>query len=47
MRVSKPIIWKNDAGSDIAEYALIVAAIVLATVGAIHIFWSAVNHLGQ
>lgn len=38
---------KNDEGGDIAEYALIVAVIVLATVGAIHLFWAAFNRMGQ
>ena len=38
---------KSDEGADIAEYALIVVVIVLSIVGAIRLFWSAVNHLGQ
>lgn len=38
---------KDDKAQDIAEYALIVALIVLATVGAIHLFWSALNRMGQ
>ncbi len=40
-------LWKNDEGADIAEYALIVAVVILATVGAIHLFWAAVNRIGQ
>jgi Flp pilus assembly pilin Flp len=40
-------VWKSNAGQDIAEYALIIAVIVLVTVAAIRVFWSAVNHLGQ
>ena len=39
--------WNGNVGQDIAEYALILAVIVLAAVGAIKLFWSAVNHLGQ
>jgi Flp pilus assembly pilin Flp len=39
--------WKDDRGQDIAEYALIVALIVLLAVGAIHYFWSALNRMGQ
>lgn len=38
---------KSDKGQDIAEYALIVAVVVLLTIGAIRIFWSALNHMGQ
>jgi Flp pilus assembly pilin Flp len=38
---------KDDRGQDIAEYALIVAVIVILTIGAIHYFWSAINKMGQ
>jgi Flp pilus assembly pilin Flp len=38
---------KSDEGQDIAEYALIVAVVVLVTIGAIRIFWSALNHMGH
>jgi Flp pilus assembly pilin Flp len=38
---------EDDQGQDIAEYALIVAVIVILTIGAIHYFWSAINKLGQ
>jgi Flp pilus assembly pilin Flp len=37
----------SDEGQDIAEYALIVAVVILVTIGAIRLFWSAINHLGQ
>ena len=39
--------WKDERAQNIAEYALIAAIIVLLTVGAIHYFWSALNHMGQ
>ena len=38
---------KSDEGADIAEYALIVAVVILVTIGAIRLFWSAINRLGQ
>jgi hypothetical protein len=37
----------DDRGQDIAEYALLVAVIVILTIGAIHYFWSAINKMGQ
>jgi len=39
--------WKDERAQNIAEYALIVAVIVIVTVGAIHYFWSAINKMGQ
>lgn len=38
---------KDDQGQNIAEYALILAVIVILTIGAIHYFWSAINKMGQ
>jgi Flp pilus assembly pilin Flp len=37
----------DEAGENIAEYALIVAVVVLVAVTSIHLFWSAINHLGR
>jgi hypothetical protein len=39
--------WKDEHAQNIAEYAIIVAVIVILVVGAIHYFWSAINHMGQ
>jgi hypothetical protein len=39
--------WNDDRAQNIAEYAIIVAVIVVLVVGAIHYFWSAINHMGQ
>lgn len=47
MRPHSLISWKNDEGQDIAEYALIVAVIVLVTVAAIRLFWAALNRMGN
>lgn len=41
------VVFKDDEAQDIAEYALIVAVIVLATVAAIRLFWAALNRMGQ
>jgi Flp pilus assembly pilin Flp len=38
---------RDDRGQDIAEYALIVAVIVILTISAIHYFWAAINKMGQ
>jgi len=38
---------KDERGQNIAEYALIVAVIVLLVVGTIRFLWSAINHMGQ
>jgi Flp pilus assembly pilin Flp len=39
--------WKDEQAQNIAEYALIVAVIVLLVVGTVRYFWSAINHMGQ
>jgi len=39
--------WKDERGQNIAEYALIVALIVLLTVITIRYFWLALNRTGN
>ena len=42
-----PLMPRDDRGQDIAEYALIVAVIVILTIGAIRYLWSAINKMGH
>jgi Flp pilus assembly pilin Flp len=38
--------WQDERGQNIAEYALILAVIVLTVVAAIGYFWSVLNRTG-